>query len=132
MKTNKIVLGLLTGGFLLSACNVNELPSFNDDDAFVSFTTTSMSIDENVNDSLVLEVLCTSLNGVSCKATISVVDSGANDAKNGVNFTYYTTSANDTRTYFIYYSSPLSCFVNPSFPAISLVTYALTSIPSAT
>lgn len=99
MKTNKIVLGLLTGGFLLSACNVNELPSFNDNDAFVSFTTTSMSIDENVEDSLVLEVLCTSLNGISCKATISVVDSGANDAKNGVNFTYYTTSGSDEMSF---------------------------------
>lgn len=96
MNTKKILFGILSAGLLLASCNINKLPSFSDDDAFISFTKTSALIDENSADSVVLEVLCTSLNGKNCSALIEIVDSAANMAKRGVNFTYYTSCGSDT------------------------------------
>ncbi len=96
MNTKKILFGILSAGLLLASCNINKLPSFSDDDAFISFTKTSALIDENSADSVVLEVLCTSLKGKNCSALIEIVDSAANMAKRGVNFTYYTTCGSDT------------------------------------
>ena len=137
MKANKIFLGLVASALLVVGCNENELPKFDDSFAFVAFTSSSASVNEvkvvteKVNgventtllqDSVVLEVLCSSLSGVtasvefeittpavivdSIKKTIMLPDSTTKDtvivkvtdkaAKKGVHYTYYTTCGNDS------------------------------------
>ena len=100
MKIKNIFFGLMSGALFLTGCDVNELPAFNDADAFVAFTTGTGSINENSTDSLVIEVLCSSLNGVSAEVSFSIVeDTTATAAKVGELFTYYTTTGKDTLSF---------------------------------
>lgn len=96
MNTKKILSAALAASLVLAGCDVNELPSFSDSEAFVAFTTTQASIDENSTDSLVIEVLCTSLSGITSTVAIEVVDTAANAAKRNVQFTISTTCGNDS------------------------------------
>lgn len=137
MKANRIILGLVASALFVVGCDKNELPKFDDSFAFVAFTSSSASVNEVkvvtekvngventtlVQDSLVLEVLCSSLSGVtasvefeittpkvivdSIKKTIMLPDSTTKDtvivkvtdkaAKKGVHYTYYTTCGNDS------------------------------------
>lgn len=96
MKKNIISAGFLGAALLLTGCNINQLPSFSDDDAFVAFSATQASIDENSTDSLVLEVVCTSLAGISTQVNIEVVDTAAKAAKLGIDFTVSTSSGSAT------------------------------------
>ncbi len=96
MKTNKILSGVLATSLVLAGCDVNQLPSFNDADAFVAFTTTEASINEDSSDSLVIEVLCSSLTGINSEIVFEVVDTAANAAKQGVDFIITTTCNQDS------------------------------------
>ena len=137
MKANKILLGLVASALFVVGCDKNELPKFDDSFAFVAFTSSSASINEvktvtekidgkdstyNVQDSLVIEVLCSSLSGVtasvefeitapevivdSIKKTIMLPDSTTKDtvivkitdkaAKKDIHYSYYTTCGNDS------------------------------------
>ena len=96
----KILFGLMSGALLLTGCDVNQMPTFDDADAFVAFTQASASIQENSTDSIVIEVLCTSLEGISAEVSVAIVeDTTANAAKVGEAFTYYTTTSGDTLTF---------------------------------
>lgn len=100
MKTKKILFGLVSGALLLTGCDVNEIPTFNDADAFVAFTKSTASIQENSTDSVVIEVLCSSLSGVSGEVSIAIVEDTTNTAaKVGELFTYYTTTGRDTLSF---------------------------------
>ena len=99
MKIRNILFGLVSGSLLLTGCDVNEMPTFNDADAFVAFTQSTGSIDENSKDSLVIEVLCTSLAGISAEAYIEVVSDTLKPAVEGQHFTYYTTCGSDTLSF---------------------------------
>lgn len=99
MKTKKILFGLVSGALLLTGCDVNEIPTFNDADAFVAFTTGTGSINENSTDSLVIEVLCTSLAGINAEASIEIVADTVKPAVEGTHYTYYTTCGSDTLSF---------------------------------
>lgn len=137
MKANKLLIGLVASSLLVVGCNENELPKFDDSFAFVAFTSTSASVNEVkavtekvggvettilLPDSVVLEVLCSSLSGVtasvefeistpavvvdSIKKTIMLPDSTTKDtiivkvtdkgAYKDVHYTYYTTCGSDS------------------------------------
>lgn len=96
----KILFGLMSGALLLTGCDVNQMPTFDDADAFVAFTQASASIQENSADSIVIEVLCTSLEGIAAEVSVAIVeDTTANAAKVGEAFTYYTKAGSDTLTF---------------------------------
>ena len=96
----RILIGVAAVALTLGSCNLNELPKFDDNDAFLAFTSTSLLIDENSTDSLVLEVLCTSLSGIESQVTISIPnDTTANAAVLDEDFTYYTTSNSNTLSF---------------------------------
>lgn len=83
MKKKNSIYTFIAGALLLVACN-NDLPKFDDKDAYVAFTNTSMSVDENVESStLDIPVLFTSLNGLETKVDFEIVD---NTARQGINF----------------------------------------------
>lgn len=84
MKRIKSLYAFVAGVLMLSACN-NELPTFDDRDAFVAFTNTSMSVNENVTGGeLQIPVLLTSLAGLEGSAEFEIID---NTAKQGTHFT---------------------------------------------
>lgn len=83
MKKKNSIYTFIAGALLLVACN-NDLPKFDDKDAYVAFTNTSMSVDENVESgTLDIPVLFTSLNGLETKVDFEIVD---NTARQGINF----------------------------------------------
>lgn len=83
MKKKNSIYTFIAGALLLVACN-NDLPKFDDKDAYVAFTNTSMSVDENVESgTLDIPVLFTSLTGLETKVDFEIVD---NTARQGINF----------------------------------------------
>jgi len=93
MKKNIISAGFLTAGLLLAGCDVNEMPTFDDADAFVAFTQTSASVNENSTETLEIEVLCTSLSGIESEVQVEIeADTIGTGAHAGEHFTWTTTS----------------------------------------
>lgn len=83
MNKMKFIYTSILGTMLFYSCN-NDLPIFDDKDAFVAFTETSMSVDENVESGeLKIPVLLTSLSGMDRTIQYEVVEG---KAKPGVHY----------------------------------------------
>lgn len=83
MNKMKFIYTSILGTMLFYSCN-NDLPVFDDKDAFVAFTETSMSVDENVESGeLKIPVLLTSLSGMDRTIQYEVVEG---KAKPGVHY----------------------------------------------
>jgi hypothetical protein len=74
---------IFIGAFLLTSCELNEIPEFSDADAFASFTKTSMAISEQ-GGTLNIPVTVASIEGLSTTVTYQITDG---TASNGTNFT---------------------------------------------
>lgn len=101
MKLYKLTYGIIAAAALiLASCAKNELPTFNDRDAFVAFTTSSASVDENVESgSLELEVLLTSLNGISGTVDFEITAPETGGAVEGTHYTVETVDGSKTLTF---------------------------------
>lgn len=84
-KFNFIYGALIASAMTFAACNPNDYPEFDDADAFVAFTSSTLSADEP-SGSIEVPVLLTSLAGLEGTATIEVVDS-LTTAEEGVHYT---------------------------------------------
>lgn len=83
MNKMKFIYTSILGTMLFYSCS-NDLPVFDDKDAFVAFTETSMSVDENVESGeLKIPVLLTSLSGLDRTIQYEVVEG---KAKPGVHY----------------------------------------------
>lgn len=83
MKMKKILYAfmLTVGTLAISSCN-NDLPTFDDADAFAAFTSSSTSVDENVaGGELQIPVLLTSLSGIETSVDFVIKDSTAIEGK---------------------------------------------------
>lgn len=74
---------IFMGAFFLTSCELNEVPKFDDNDAFVYFTTPSLSISEQ-GGTLSIPVNLASKAGISTTVTYQIVDG---TAENGTHFT---------------------------------------------
>ena len=72
--------------FALGSCDCNSLPTFDDRDAFVAFTSTAVSVGEAAGTAQI-PVLLTSLAGLTVDCTYEF-DAEASTAVEGVNFTF--------------------------------------------
>ena len=70
MKRIKSIYALAVGILLLASCT-NDLPTFNDKDAFIAFTSSSIMIGEDDGE-LKIPVLLTSLSGISAAVEFEV------------------------------------------------------------
>lgn len=87
MKLFKLSYGLMAAAALaFVSCDINEVPSFDDADAFVAIQTTSASISEN-GGKLEIPVMLTSLSGISGSVNFEITSDSVNGAKEGVHFT---------------------------------------------
>lgn len=84
----KCLSALTLGAFLFASCDINEVPKFNDSDAFVAFNSASVSVVETVG-TVNIPVTLASLSGLSATVSIEAVDG---TAKSGVNYTVTTSS----------------------------------------
>lgn len=73
---------IFIGAFLLTSCELNEIPKFNEDDAFASFGKTSVEISEQ-GGTLAIPVILASVEGISTTVTYKIVDG---TAKSGTHF----------------------------------------------
>lgn len=70
----------LIGVAVFSACNLNDYPVFDDDDAFVAFESESFSFKEDA-DTVQIPVRLTSLSGISTTVSFELFDSTAVNGK---------------------------------------------------
>lgn len=85
MKQIKSIYGLFAATALMfSACNINEAPTFDDADAFVAFTSSTMSVGEE-EGSLDIPVMLTSLSGLSTTIEFEISAEGTT-ATEGTDF----------------------------------------------
>lgn len=89
----KITLGLVALATMGFASCSNDLPTFNDADAFISFEGTSSSVKENCG-TLEIPVTLSSLAGLSGTVDFEITPNETSGAVEGVNFTV----ANSSRT----------------------------------
>lgn len=82
MKKIFYLFSIVLMGSLVASCNINEMPTFNDSDAFAAFKTSSMSIAED-GGTLNIPVSVTSLGGVATTVSYEFVNGSA---KQGVDF----------------------------------------------
>jgi hypothetical protein len=84
---NRIYFAILIAGlFFIQSCDINELPEFDDQNAFISFRATSALVEEN-KDNLDIPILLTSLAGLSGTIEFELVPNDApNAAVAGVNY----------------------------------------------
>ena len=75
MKIFKLALGMVAA-LVLASCNINELPEFDDSNAFVAFTSNAVTAQEG-GDDVEISVLYTSLAGLSAEVEVEVIDSTA-------------------------------------------------------
>jgi hypothetical protein len=74
MKIKYSICTLFVGALALASCN-NDLPTFNDADAFAAFSTTAYSVDENVSTGeLDIPVTFASLAGLEASVDFSIAD----------------------------------------------------------
>lgn len=81
-----ITLGLVALAAMGFASCSNDMPEFNDNDAFVAFTSASASIDENGKE-LQIPVLLSSLNGKEGTVDFELTADATAPAEEGVNYT---------------------------------------------
>lgn len=87
MKKFNFIYGALAAVVIFfTSCNPNDYPEFDDADAFVAFTSTSLSVDE-FGESLEVPMLLSSLAGLDGTATVAV-DAEASTAVEGVHYTF--------------------------------------------
>ena len=94
MKNIKSIYALAVGCLLLSSCDLNNAPEFNDADAFVALTNKTMSVGE-ADGTLKIPVLLTSLSGIETTVDFEVTDG---TAKSGIHYTLANTSKTLTFT----------------------------------
>lgn len=86
MKILRFTYGLLAAAALsLASCNVNDMPEFDDADAFLAFTSSSAKVSETAG-SIQIPVMLTSRAGLSGTVTIEV-DAEKSTATEGKDFT---------------------------------------------
>ena len=94
---NKITFGLVAlATMAFSSCS-NDLPEFNDADAFVALRATTASFVEN-GEGTEIEVLLTSLNGLEGSVDFEIVPDSVAPANEGVDFTIENASKTLTFT----------------------------------
>lgn len=71
MKKFKLIYALIAGTLLLASCS-NELPAFDDKDAFVAFTASEMQVSEDGGE-LDIPVLLTSLSGTEATVDFEIL-----------------------------------------------------------
>lgn len=92
MKKIFYLFSIVVMGMLVASCHLNDLPTFDDKDAFASFSNSSMKAAENVG-TLNIPVHVTSLNGVATTVTYEFVNGSATQ---GVDFEDATGSGSIT------------------------------------
>lgn len=85
MKIFKIALGM-AAGLLLASCNINELPEYDDSNAFVAFTSSSVNVGEEEGSKQV-EVLLTSISGIETTVNFEVTPAETAGAVEGKHYT---------------------------------------------
>ena len=85
MKIFKIALGM-AAGLLLASCNINELPEYDDSNAFVAFTSSSVNVGEEEGSKQV-EVLLTSIGGIETTVNFEVTPAETAGAVEGKHYT---------------------------------------------
>ena len=86
MKILRFTYGLLAAAALsMASCNVNDMPEFDDADAFLAFTSSSAKVSETAG-SIQIPVMLTSRAGLSGTVTIEV-DAEKSTATEGKDFT---------------------------------------------
>lgn len=85
MKFLKYIILTVVSAFVFASCELNEPPTFDDNDAFVAFMSSSLTVGEE-KDSLVIPVMLTSLSGIVTTVEFEVVDS-TSTAIEGTHFT---------------------------------------------
>ncbi len=89
MKNYKTIFGILASAALValvSSCNLNKLPEFDDNDAFAAFETTTYTVREDVG-TLQIPVTVASVAGLTTTVTYAVVDS-VSTAVYGTNYRF--------------------------------------------
>lgn len=94
---NKITFGLVALATLAFSSCSNDLPEFNDADAFVALRATTASFAEN-GEGTEIEVLLTSLNGLEGTVDFEIVPDSIAPAKEGVDFSIENASKTLTFT----------------------------------
>lgn len=82
MKKIFYLISIVVLGFLAASCNLNEFPTFDDNDAFAAFKTSSVTVAENVG-TVNIPVHVTSLKGVGTTVSYEFVNGSASQ---GVDF----------------------------------------------
>ena len=85
MKIFKLALGM-AAGLLLASCNINELPEYDDSNAFVAFTSSSLNVGEEEGSKQV-EVLLTSISGIETTVNFEVAPAETAGAVEGKHYT---------------------------------------------
>jgi hypothetical protein len=85
MKIFKLALGM-AAGLLLASCNINELPEYDDSNAFVAFTSSSVNVGEEEGSKQV-EVLLTSIGGIETTVNFEVAPAETAGAVEGKHYT---------------------------------------------
>ena len=85
MKIFKLALGM-AAGLLLASCNINELPEYDDSNAFVAFTSSAVSVGEEEGSKQV-EVLLTSIGGIETTVNFEVAPAETAGAVEGKHYT---------------------------------------------
>lgn len=85
MKIFKLALGM-AAGLLLASCNINELPEYDDSNAFVAFTSSSVNVGEEEGSKQV-EVLLTSIGGIETTVNFEVAPAETAGAIEGKHYT---------------------------------------------
>lgn len=85
MKIFKIALGM-AAGLLLASCNINELPEYDDSNAFVAFTSSSVNVGEEEGSKQV-DVLLTSISGIETTVNFEVAPAETAGAVEGKHYT---------------------------------------------
>ena len=82
MKKIFTLFSIVVLGTLVASCNLNEFPTFDDKDAFVAFSNSSMKVSET-DGTIAIPVHLTTLNGVATTVTYEFVNGSASQ---GVDF----------------------------------------------
>lgn len=93
MKFLKYIFLTVASALVLVSCELNQLPEFNDDDAFVAFLSSSLNVGEE-KDSIAIPVMLTSLSGINTTVEFKLsVDATKKDsAQEGIHYTVRNTT----------------------------------------
>ena len=76
----------MAAAMMMASCNINELPEFDDSNAFVAIQQTSAAIEENNEGTLKIPVMLTSLSGLSGSVDFTITPNETAGAVEGTNF----------------------------------------------